>query len=402
MRRIRAAIRAQSIGLPSTFWWLWAGMLVSALATFVFPFLAFFLTARGFTPMQAGIAVSLLGAGGAAAGPVGGHLADRVGRRPTALGALLATAGFAALLGWLTALPLVAGAVLGFGFASHLVQPALAATVADVVPAEHRPRAFGLLYWANNVGIGISLVVGGALASRSWLALFLADAATTLLFAAVVWRRVPETRPLLAGAAPGEREGYGAVVADRPFAAFLGLQLVFATILFQFMAAAPIDMSRHGLSPQAFGLVFLVNTALIATVQPWAARVTGRFHPSHVLAAATLLLASGYGAYALCSTAPQYALATAVLSVGEIAYVPVAAARVADLSPAHLRGRYQGAYSLVWGVAGFAAPALGTAVLGAMGAQALWAACLGVGVVAAGGQLVLGRAWRSSGAVELG
>ncbi len=38
-------------GLPATFWWLWSGALLSALATFVFPFLALFLTARGLSSL---------------------------------------------------------------------------------------------------------------------------------------------------------------------------------------------------------------------------------------------------------------------------------------------------------------------------------------------------------------
>ena len=33
--------------LPATYWWLFSGTLISALANFVFPFLALFLTRRG-------------------------------------------------------------------------------------------------------------------------------------------------------------------------------------------------------------------------------------------------------------------------------------------------------------------------------------------------------------------
>ena len=85
MPRLRAALAAHLGGLPSTFWWLWGGVLVSALATFVFPFLALFLTARGFTPARAGLVASLFGAGMLVSGPIAGALADRLGRRPTML-----------------------------------------------------------------------------------------------------------------------------------------------------------------------------------------------------------------------------------------------------------------------------------------------------------------------------
>src|SRR5215468_2207903 len=50
---------------------IWAGALVAALATFVFPFLALYLTARGLGPQEVGLVVSCLGLGTLAAGPVG-------------------------------------------------------------------------------------------------------------------------------------------------------------------------------------------------------------------------------------------------------------------------------------------------------------------------------------------
>src|SRR6266498_3635889 len=93
--RSRAALLG---GLPSTFWWLWTGWLISALANFVFPFLAFFLTARGFSPSRVGLVVSLFGAGSVIAGPVAGVLTDRIGRRPTILFSLLGSAAAAVAL----------------------------------------------------------------------------------------------------------------------------------------------------------------------------------------------------------------------------------------------------------------------------------------------------------------
>ncbi len=112
---------------------------------------------------------------------------------------------------------LVVVGVFAFGVAASSVFPALFAAVADVVPEAERRRAFGVLYWANNIGISLSAVVGGAV-ERSWLALFLADAATTLLFAAIVCRRVPETRQ--SGGedetrAAADSRGWSSVLGDR-------------------------------------------------------------------------------------------------------------------------------------------------------------------------------------------
>src|SRR2546430_10358391 len=83
-------------GLPRLFWWLWSGALLSALATFVFPFLALFLTARGMSPSTTGFVASLFAGGMIFAGPGGGALPDRIGRKPTLLLGPLPAAAFAA------------------------------------------------------------------------------------------------------------------------------------------------------------------------------------------------------------------------------------------------------------------------------------------------------------------
>jgi len=392
--RLRAALADHAGGLPTTFWWLWAGGLVNALATFIFPFLAVFLTARGFTPTAAGLTTAVFGAGAITAAPFGGALADRIGRRRTLLLALGTGSVAAGVLGLLHSPALIAAAVFAFGLGANLARPALGAAVADVVPAPDRARAFGLLYWANNLGMGFSMAIGGFVASRSWLALFLADAATMVAFGALVLRRIPETSPQRGPDATAQRGGYGALLSDRRFVRWLALHVVFALVFMQFLVAGTIDMSRHGLSPSAIGLVLSVNGALIVAIQPWATSRLARLPTGRVLATACVLVGAGYGGYALCRSPWQYALATAVWTVGEIAYLPIASAFVAELSPAHLRGRYQGAYSLSWGLASCLAPVIGPAVLQSHGAAALWTACLLVALAVAAGQLALGHALR--------
>jgi len=380
-------------GLPATFWWLFSGALVSALANFVFPFLTLFLTGRGFTTEQAGLLVSVFGAGTVISGPLAGAFTDRVGRRPTLLFALTATGLCVALLPLLRSTAAIVAGVGAIGLFSHAYRPAAGATIADVVPPEGRARAFGLLYWANNLGLAFSMIVGGGLAAVGFGPLFVADAATTLLFALLVWRRVPETRPPgSTGAA--QAAGYGAALGDGVLRAFLLLHLAFVMVMFQCTVTAPIDMQAHGLGPAAYGRVLAVNGVLIVLLQPWVARITARRDPSRVLALGALLLGSGFGGYALCNSAWEFALATALWTLGEVLVFPTSAALVASLAPAHLRGRYQGLYGLSFGVAMLLAPPLGSTVLQRLGPGPLWVGCLGLTVLVAAGQLGVGGARR--------
>jgi len=397
MEGLRRAIAAHVGGLPPAFWWVWSGAFVSALATFVFLFLAVYLTARGFDPQRVGLTVAAVGAGALAAGPLGGTLADRIGRRPTLLGALVASAGSAAFLGIARAPGAIVAGVFAFGLAASSVFPALFAIVADVVPEPDRRRAFGLLYWANNIGGSLSAIVGGAVGERSWLALFLADAATTLLFAAVVWRRVPESRPGAPAARDAASPGWGTVLRDAAFVAFIGVLIAFLVVFFQFQVAAPIAMTASGLTPARIGRVLAVNGLLIGTLQPFAAHVLGGRDPGRVLALGALLVGTGYGAYALCGSVGAYAAATAVWTLGEIMTMPVAIAVVSDLAPTDLRGRYNGAYSLAFGAGQTLAPIAGGVALAHAGAGPLFAACLGVCAAVAVAHVALGARRRARG-----
>ncbi len=137
-----------------------------------------------------------------------------------------------------------------------------------------------------------------------------------------------------------------------------------------------------------------VNGFLIATLQPFSARLTRRFDAAHVLAVASVLVGAGYGSYALCTHPLAYAAATAVWTVGEILALPLAAALVAGLSPPALRGRYQGAYGLTFGVGTLVAPILGSTVMQRLGSHALWGGCLALGVAVAAAHLAIAGARR--------
>ncbi len=388
VHRLRRAVAEIAGGLPAAYWWIWAGALVSNLCSFVFPFLALYLTAQGMTVEAAGTIVSLFGAGAVVAGPLGGILADRLGRRPTMLLSLTGGAVAAGLLGFLRAPGAIAAAVFTLGVVGPLFRPAMQASVADLVPPEGRPRAYGLVYWAVNLGYAIAYAAGGALAQVSYLGLFLADAATTGVFALIVWRKVPESRPADAAREVGNPlRGLAAPLGDGVFARFLLLNVCFGLVFMQLAVALPIDMRDHGISPAGFGALMALNGALIVLLQPFSGRLTARRDPSRVLALAALLVGVGYGAFAAGGRPWLYALGIAVFTIGEIGHMPVANALVADLSPLALRGRYQGAFSLTWGIALFAAPALGSLVMGRAGATALWAGCLGLGAIVAAGHL---------------
>ncbi|HTO97636.1 MAG TPA: MFS transporter, partial [Myxococcales bacterium] len=182
-------------GLPRTYWILWTGALINRLGGFVMPLLALYLTGeRGLSVEQVGLVVSLYGAGALLAGPVGGFFADRAGRRSTLVAALVLGALAMLHLAFARSAAHIAFAAFLLGLLGELYRPGVSAAIADLVPSADRARAYGILYWAVNLGFSVASIVGGVMAHRNFMLLFALDAATTLGFAAIVWAKIPETR----------------------------------------------------------------------------------------------------------------------------------------------------------------------------------------------------------------
>ena len=382
MSLVRDRLRALGGDLPPVFWALWWGILLNRAASFVAAFLSVYLVRdRGFAVEAAGRVVSLYGVGVMLSGPIGGALADRHGRRATMLGGLAVGALAVAALA-VARRPALVAALAFLTATCNLYGPAANAAIADVVRPPDRARAWGLVYWAVNVGLSVGLLGGALLADRSLPALFLADSVTTLGFAFIVARFVPETRP--AGVVPGPvLGGLGAVLRDRPFATFLLLHCAALLVFTQWLLGLPLDMAAHGYGPSALSLLMAGNCLGVVVLQPLLAPRLRRFDGAHLLAASALLFGAGYGVNALGGTAGLYAFGTALWTLGEVVGFPVASALVADLAPADQRGRYQGAFSMTWGVTFALSPLVSGEIFGRFGGRALWLACLGLGIATA-------------------
>jgi MFS family permease len=383
---LRARLRAATGGLPPVFWVLWAGVLLNRAASFVLGFLALFLVQeRGFETAAAGRLVALYGVGGVVAALVGGVLADRAGRRATLLWSLAGSAAAVGAMAVARSPTVLALLTFAAGATGQMYPPALNAAVADVVPFADRPRAFGLTYWASNVGFGIGFATAAAVSPHSLPALFVLDALTTLAFLALVALRVPETRPAHVEHAPA-LPGLLRVFSDGPFVAFLALTLVALMVFAQFELVFPVDLAAHGVGRGVYAGLMGLNCALAIVLQPVLGPLL-RADPTRSLAVSALALGLGYGLGALGGPLPVYVLGVVLWTAGEVTGLPVASALAASLAPPALRGRYQGAYVTTFSAALTLSPLVSGELAQRAGARAVWLACIAAGVLVALGHL---------------
>jgi MFS family permease len=287
----------------------------------------------------------------------------------------------------------LASAVAGVGNAGFW--PSQSALLAGLAPQARRHGAFALQRVTRNLGIGLGGLVGGLIATSSdptsFTILFLIDAATFLLFVAVL-TLVPDPEiPRDDGSlGPG---GYLDVLRHRVFVGVAGLNVVFVAAGYaQFELLPVFAKNEAGVSEKGIGVIFFVNTLVIVLAQlPLAKVLEGRRRMKALAAMAVLwagawlvVLAGGLWFDAVAATA-VFALAAVVFGLGECFQGPVQGALVADLAPPQLRGRYMAVSTNSWDLGFLLGPAVGGFVL-AGAPLALWPlaalACLGAATLA--------------------
>ncbi|MER7912723.1 MFS transporter [Streptomyces sp. NPDC096068] len=375
--------------LPPVVWTLFAGTIVNRLGYLVTPFLVFFLASRGVTGPDTSYVLGALGAGHLLGPAVGGVLADRVGRRPTMLIGLTGTAAAQGALFLAPGVWTMAAAALLISAAGSTVSPAAYALLADAVDGGRRRRAYALFGWGVNIGTAVGGVLGGYLAAHGYWLLFVVDAGAMLLYALVVTVRVKEPERPAGGERAEKGIGYGVVLKDRLALLtlpLLGIQLFVYSLT---EVALPLAIHDSGLSPAVYGAMAAVNAVLVVALQPYATARLARLPRLAVQSAGGALIAVGVALTGLADGVVGYTVSVVVWSLGEVVVAGIAASVVADLAPAHARGRYQGAFGWTWGVARFAALTLGVAAYTTLGPAVLWWTALAAGTAAAAATLAL-------------
>jgi MFS family permease len=368
--------------LPPTAWLLFAGTFVNRFGSFVTIFLVLYLKEQGYSTPQAGLAVSAYGLGSIGASLVGGHLADRLGRRNSIALSMFASATAMLALSQAETLPAIVTLAAFAGLAAEAYRPASGALLADLTPEGDRVTAFALYRLAINLGFAAGPAAAGLLAEQSFTALFIADAATSIVYGVVALVAFPHG-PRTAQQEERRGEGFRTVARDRGFLLFLAGSVTAAFVYMQHSSTFPLAVQDAGLSLALYGTLAALNGILIVVVELPLTSVTRRFRAQPVIALGWLLTGVGFALTGFAETAVAFALTVAIWTLGEIVSSPVEGAYVADLAPERLRGRYMGAWSFAWGIGLVTGPLLGTALY-AWRPDALWLTCLALGALGAG------------------
>ncbi|WNM28544.1 multidrug effflux MFS transporter [Demequina capsici] len=256
------------------------------------------------------------------------------------------------------------------------------AIVADVYPGAAAGRAFATLGAVGSVAPVIAPLLGGLLARvMDWRGMFLVLAGAAVLLVALGARALPETLPRERRIPP--RFGpivseLGAVLAMRPFLAYLAAASAVGAVLFGYIGASSFVLQEgYGLSPQQYSLVFAMNAVGIVAASLTTRQLVSRMGSVRLLALGHTASAAGAGILGLgvglhSLVVLMVGLFVAIASIGFV--IP----SVTTLAMAVARNN-AGAASGLLGICQFTFGALASPLAGAGGSA--WSL---VAVVAAG------------------
>jgi MFS family permease len=315
--------------------------------------------------------MAVYGCGMLASSLLGGHLADRIGRRRTIC---LSGFGAATALLALSQVHRLAVTLLAAGSAGLLsgaYQPAAAALLADLVAPGQRVVAYGLYRTSVNAGVAAGGVIAGLLADISYTWVFVTDAGTSAVFGLLALTALPGHAK--ASGTPDRAARIGPAV-DRRLAVLLAATALIAFVFYQYQAGLPIRLRQLHYSPALLGVLMSVNGLLVVVAQmpvsAWARR-------HNVMPLGFVLIGAGFALNGAAGAIPLLVVSVLVWTAGEMVMAPAAMSRIAELAPDGRQGRYQGYFAFTLASGQVTAP---TALL--MPPAVLWSLCGAFGLAA--------------------
>jgi predicted MFS family arabinose efflux permease len=232
----------------------------------------------------------------------------------------------------------------------------MSALVATALPPARRREGIALSRTASNAGFTIGPPLGGLLAAYNFSLVFVIDAVTSVILAAIVWRWVPPARRTATASTAGL---WKTVLADRPVLLVLATIVIVDTVYRQIFATMPLLLRDAGTPAVAYGVLIGVSSAVIVLCEaPLAVRLRGH-RATRVIAIGFALVGAGLAILGVWPALAGAALAIVVITAGEMLYKPTATAHVADAAPDGMVGRYSSLYAAASISGMFLAPALG-------------------------------------------
>jgi MFS family permease len=383
------------------------GVVIStAGGSMIWPFLLIYASGKLHLPLSTVATLISINAGtGLFASFLAGTLADKIGRKVVMVFSLTMTGIAYFFLMRAESYPQFVMLMILIGLSNPLYQVGADAMLADMIPSEQRTDAYAINRIANNAAFAVGPAVGGFLASTSYNLAFYGASIGFISYSLLMIFLARETLDkthsrdkvdsLTEQAKTGPeaafgQDGYIAVFRDKGYMAFvllIGMGLIAPTMLWILM---PVYAKTNYNVPEAlYGWIPTTNALMCVFIQYTVTQVTRKYKTLPVAVVGMLVYAIGVGSVAWMTGFSGFLLSMIILTFGELIIVPTASKYVADIAPAHSRGRYMSLYWFGWGMARTLSPLIGGYLNDAFFPQAIWIGGLFIGLTSSLGLFIL-------------
>jgi MFS family permease len=366
---------------PPLFWIVVGTLFIDAIgSTLLFPFFALYITQKfGVGMTQAGILLGMSSLFGLIGSVIGGALTDRFGRRRLILFGLVFSALSSLSFGLAEDVKILYLLVIFVGLLSRVANPAYDAMLADILPEAKRQEAFGITRVAFNYAWILGTALGGLIAARSFLALFLIDAGLSLFVASILIVFLPETRPTVPSDGKQNESllkttaGYGVALRDLPYMSFTLAGMLVLIVYQQQYSSLPVYLLNvHDIDSRSYGTMLAISGLEVVLFQIWISRVIRKFPPFLMMMLGSLFFMAGFLMIGVIRGFPLFVLAVSIATIGEMILFPTNKALAANFAPEDMRGRYMAVYDLGWTIPATIGPAAAGLILDHYNPNLLW------------------------------
>jgi MFS family permease len=329
---------------------------------------------------QAGILLGLNSFFALAGITVGGALADQFGRRKIILFGLVFSAWSSLAMGLTNSIRLMYPLIVVAGLLASIANPAHEAMLADVLPEAKRQEGYGILRVVFNYAWIVGTALGGLIAARSFLALFVIDAVISCIVAAILFRLLPETKPKVQHETGRKQEslwqtikGYRVAVRDLAFMGFVFAgMLALIVYIQQYGALAVYLRDVHGISSRGYGIILSITGLEVVLFQFWISRHIRYRPPFLMMMVGAAIFALGIFLYGIVSGFVMFMIAAIIVCIGEMFYFPTSQVVAAGFAPKEMRGRYMAIAGFIRSAPNAIAPAAAGYILDHLDPRLLW------------------------------
>lgn len=382
---------------PRKFWVVVGVMFIDRIGgTLLFPFFSLYITQKFEVGMtQAGVILGLFSIFGLVGQMIGGALTDKFGRRKLILFGLVFSALSTLTLGLVNNYATLIPLAMLIGILSDISGPAHQAMMADILPEEKRQEGFGLMRVVANLSWIIGPTIGGFIAGRSYLALFIIDAAISCVVAVLFYFLISETKP---EPHPGQKpasvfetfKGYAEVFKDRAYIAFVLVLVSMGLVYGQMYSSLSVYLRDvHQVDPQGYG--FLMSTSAITVIlfQFWVSRRIKHSAPFLIMAFGAVFYVIGFGMFGFVAAFWLFMAAIVIITIGEMLVSPTMQTLTANFAPEAIRGRYMAVFGFAWMLPSAIGPGAAGLILDNFNPNLLWYIGAGLCTVSVLGFLLL-------------